>query len=96
MEAIASLRLFGESRYEASIDQWKPDKDISLYLFYQPITVDKLCLSAFSDKLNEMYKKVNDSPKMYFVMYFEKDDWGGNQTEILNYKFFEKAKILKD
>lgn len=59
---------------------------MSLYLFYQPITVDKSCSSA----LNEMYKKVNNSPKMYFVMHFKKDDWDGNQTEILKYIFFLK------
>lgn len=68
MEAIACLGIFGESIYEASLDQWTPYKDISLYLFYQPITVDK----SYSSALNKMYKKVNNSPKMYFVMHLKK------------------------
>lgn len=81
MEAIAKPGIFGKSRYEASLDLWKPDKDISLYLFYQSLTVDKSCLSKYSDKMNEMYKEMNDSEK---IMYVEKDDWDKDQTEIIN------------
>lgn len=83
MQDIASLGIFGESRYEASLDQWKPDKDISLYLFCKTITGDNFCSSKLSDKMNEMYKKVKDSPpKIYFVLHFENDDWNRNQTEL--------------
>lgn len=83
MEDIENLGIFGKSRQEASLDQWKPDKDISLYLFCKPITGDDLCSSKLSDKMNEMYKKVTDSaPKMYFVLHFENNDWNRNQTEL--------------
>lgn len=54
---------------------------MSLYLFYQSLTVDKSCLSKYSDKMNEMYKEMNDSEK---IMYVEKDDWDKDQTEIIN------------
>lgn len=95
MEAIASLEKFGESRYVKSLHQWKPDKDIFLYLFCQPITGDKLCSSDFSDKMNEMYKKVkNSQPKMYFVLHFENNDWNRNQTELSRYNFFKKAQQI--
>lgn len=96
MEAIAKHGIFGKSRYEASLDQWKPDKDISLYLFYQSLTVDKPCLSKFSDKINEMYKEMNDSQKMYLIMYVKKGDWDKDQTEFINYDFFKKAEIVID
>lgn len=96
MEAIAKPGIFAKSRYEASLDQWKPDKDISLYLFYQSLTVDKPCLSKFSDKINEMYKEMNESQKMYLIMYVEKGDWDKDQTEFINYNFFKKAEIVID
>lgn len=96
MEDIAKPEIFGKSRYEASLDQWKPDKDISLYLFYQSLTVDKSCLSKFSDKINVMYKEMNDSQKMFLIMYVKKDDWDRDQTEFINYDFFKEAHIIID
>lgn len=96
MEDIAKPEIFGKSRYEASLDQWKPDKDISLYLFDQSLTVDKSCLSKFSDKINVMYKEMNDSQKMFLIMYVKKDDWDRDQTEFINYDFFKEAHIIID
>lgn len=90
MKFIADSGIFGKSRYEHSLMLWEPEEGLSLYLFRQPID-DLSSLTAISYQIDTMYKKVSQSPKTYFVLSFELEEWQKNRTRLLNLNFFNMA-----
>lgn len=91
MKFIADSGEFGESRFEHSLNLWDAENDISLYLFRQPIK-DVSSLVERSDKLIDMYRRVKQSPKTYFVLYFGKNEWERYQNKLIEFDFFKIAK----
>lgn len=93
MKFLEESGKFGESRYVSPLHQWEQEEDISLYIIRQPIG-DLLSLIGFlRDEGADLWKRVQQSPKTYFVLYFSKNEWERNQIRLMQYDFFNKAKV---
>lgn len=65
---IADGGKFGQPQYEHSLMLWEPVEDVKLHLFRQPIETPLWSLTA--NHINDMFKRVTESPKTYFVLFF--------------------------
>lgn len=86
---------FGKPRYEASVLSWKPVKDVNLYFFCKPIDDISPLRDVLNKDINNMYKRVEQSPKTYLVLSFRKAEWERNETIFLKYDFFKSAIVKK-
>lgn len=93
MKLIEESGKFGESRYVSPLDQWEKEEDISLYIIREPIGDLSSFFEFLRDKGADLWKRVQQSPEIYFVLYFPKNKWQKHQTILLKYDFFNKAKV---
>ena len=82
---------FGQSTFVASLGQWEPEEDVSLYMFRQPMDEIFSDSNIRQEKMEAMYEMTNQSPKTYFVMHFTTDDWTKHQSTLRKYKLFREA-----
>lgn len=95
IKQITKSGVFGQSTFFATLGLWDPEKDISsLYIFRQPM--DQLSESdIISEKMEEMYKMTNKSPKSYFIMHFTAAEWKKYQPKLQQYPIFKKASLIE-
>lgn len=93
MKLIEESGKFGESRYVSPLDQWEQEEDVSLYIIRQPIGDLSSFIEFLRDRGADLWKRVQQSPEIYFVLYFPKNKWQNHQTILLKYDFFNKAKV---
>lgn len=93
MNLIKKSGKFGESRYVSPLDQWEKEEDISLYIIREPIGDLSSFFEFLRDEGADLWKRVQQSPEIYFVLYFPKNKWQKHQTILLKYDFFNKAKV---
>lgn len=92
---ITNSGVFGQSTFIASLDLWDPEKDISsLYIFRQPMDQHSES-DIISEKMEEMYKMTNMSPKSYFIMHFTTAEWKKYQPKLQQYPVFKKASFIE-
>lgn len=89
IKSIAESEKFGKSRYEHSLDLWEPVEDVSLYLFHQPI-FNVSSFMASPQHIKDMYKKVTEPPRAYFVLHFDLEKWQKYKTRLLEFIFLTK------
>nr|XP_022318682.1 uncharacterized protein LOC111121611 isoform X2 [Crassostrea virginica] len=82
---------FGQSTFVASLGQWEPEEDVSLYMFRQPMDEIFSDSNIRQEKMEAMYEMTNQSPKTYFVMHFTTDEWTKHQSTLRKYKLFREA-----
>lgn len=93
MTRIERCEKFGEYRYLSPLDQWEQEEDISLYIIRQPISELSSLIEFLRWKGENLGKRVQQSPKTYFVLLFSKSEWRRNQIRLIKYDFFNKAKV---
>ena len=91
LRQITDSGVFGQSTFIASLGLWDPEEDITLYIFRQPM--DQLDIT--SEKMEEMYKMTNMSPKSYFIMHFTTAEWKKYQPKLQQYSIFKKASFIE-
>lgn len=93
MNLIKKSGNFGEARFVSPLDLWEQEEDISLYIIREPIGDLSSFFEFLRDKGADLWKRVQQSPKIYFVLYFPKNKWQKHQTIFLKYDLFNKAKV---
>lgn len=93
MNLIIKSGKFGEARCVSPLDLWEQKEDISLYIIREPIGDLSSFFEFLRDKGADLWKRVQQSPEIYFVLYFPKNKWQTHQTILLKYDFFNKAKV---
>lgn len=84
---------FGNLRYVSPLDLWEEEEDVSLYIMRNPINELTTLIEFLCGEGANLSKRVQQSPKIYFVLYFPKNKWQEHQTILLKYDFFNKAKV---
>lgn len=93
MKLIEESGKFGESNHVSPLDQWEQEEDKSLYIIREPIGDLSSLFEFLRDKGADLWKRVQQSPKIYFVLHFSKYEWERNQIRLMKYEFFSKAKV---
>lgn len=76
---------FGWATLVSPLDQWVQEEYISLYIIRQPIGDFSSFIEFLRDEGADLWKRVQESPKTYFVCIFQKMNG--------KYDFFNKAKV---
>lgn len=93
MKFLEESEKFGRAVFVSPLDQWVQEEDISLYFIRQPIGDLSSLIEFLRDEGADLRKRVQQSPKTYFVLYFSKNEWERNQIRLMKYDFFNKAKV---
>lgn len=93
MKFLGDSVKFGGSIYVSPLDQWEQTENISLYIIRHPIDELPYLIEFLNGKGANLWERVQQSPKTYFVLYFSKYEWQEHQTIFLKYDFFNKAKV---
>lgn len=92
MKFLEDSGKFGRAQYVPSLDQWEQEEDISLYIFRQPMYEWSSFMAFLRDNGANLWKRVQQSPKIYFVLYFPINDWRSHQIRFLKFDLFKTAK----
>lgn len=92
MKFLEDSGKFGRAQYVPSLDQWEQEEDISLYIFRQPMYELSSFMAFLRDNGANLWKRVQQSPKTYFVLYFPINEWQRHQLRFLKYDLFNTAK----
>lgn len=84
---------FGGATFVSPLNQWVQEEDISLYIIRHPIDELSSLIEFLREEGANLWERIRQSPKTYFVLYFSKYEWQEHQTIFLKYDFFNKAKV---
>lgn len=92
MKFLEDSGTFGRAQYVPSLDQWEQEEDISLYIFRQPMYEWSSFMAFLRDNGANLWKRVQQSPKIYFVLFFPINDWQSHQIRFLKFDLLKTAK----
>lgn len=93
MSLIEESKNVSRPFFVSPLDQWEKEDDISLYIIRQPINELSTLIRFLRGDGADLWERVQQSPKTYFVLSFSKCEWQEHQTILLKYDFFNKAKV---